>query len=118
MHANLITAREPLACQYNSTSVHERCWNSPAVFARTEAPRCFSESPPDDFSIDALAVANSQCLQNGGMGIVQLTSGWESPYFSKLDSSFCQVESHGLTMTNNSVNGIGLALWKKEERRD
>ena len=35
-----------------------------------------------------------QCLQNGGPAIVRLTSGGEGPYFSKLDSSFCQIGPH------------------------
>ena len=38
-------------------------------------------------------LAYGQCLQNGGDAIVRLTSRGESPYFSKLDSSFCQIRA-------------------------
>jgi hypothetical protein len=56
------------------------------------------------------------CLQNGGTAIVQLTSPRESPYFSKLDSSFCQIESHGFLDYRHSANGIELALWKRKKK--
>jgi hypothetical protein len=46
------------------------------------------------FSLEGLELTSGQCLQNGGLAIVRLTSGGEGSYFSKLDSSFCQIGPH------------------------
>ncbi len=51
-----------------------------------------------------------KCLQNGGLAIVRLTSGGESPYFSKLDSSFCQIGPHDSIASRDFSIGIEVAV--------
>ena len=53
-------------------------------------------SPHRHESLSGLVVLypRGKSLQNGGTTIVRLTSRGESPYFPKLDSSFCQVGPH------------------------
>ncbi len=69
-----------------------RASNDDCTTARVDC--CVSESTRVAFWIEGLVLDGCKRLQNAGEKIVRLTSPDKSPYFPKLDSSFCQAETH------------------------